>query len=76
MERLAELFDVNRDGRLSLEEVAAGLSAHGSNPAFRGAGPPWDSSDSERERHCARILRKFRENTVAPYDSLPYGSRL
>ena len=32
------------------------------------------ASDSERERHCARILRKFRENTVAPY--LPYGSRL
>ena len=29
------------------------------------------ASDSERERHCARILPKFRENTVAPY-----GSRL
>ena len=34
------------------------------------------ASGSERERHCARILRKFRENTVAPYATLPYGSRL
>ena len=30
---------------------------------------------SER-MYCARILRKFRENTVAPYTTLPYGSRL
>ena len=34
------------------------------------------ASGSERERHCARILREFRENTVAPYTTLPYGSRL
>ena len=31
------------------------------------------ASGSERERHCARILRKFRENTVAPYATLPYA---
>ena len=30
------------------------------------------ASGSERERPCARILRKFRENTVAPYATLPY----
>ena len=28
------------------------------------------ASDSERERHCARFLRKFRENTVVPYATL------
>ena len=31
------------------------------------------ASGSERERHCARILRKFRESTVAPYATLPYA---
>ena len=31
------------------------------------------ASGSERERHCARISRKFRENTVAPYATLPYA---
>ena len=42
--------------------------------AYLAAGKPYFkrcASDSERERHCARVLRKFRENTVAPY-----GSRL
>ena len=37
VERLAELFDVNRDGQLTVEEVAAGLSAHGhAGRALRG----------------------------------------
>ena len=30
-------------------------------------------SDCTRIFHCARILRKFRENTVAPYATLPYA---
>ena len=34
------------------------------------------ASGRERERHCVRILRKLRENTVAPYTTLPYGWRL
>ena len=31
------------------------------------------ASGSQRERPCARILRNFRENTVAPYATLPYA---
>ena len=66
---LREDFD---DARVREGHEAAGAS--GASPTRKKPYFKRCASDSERERHCARFLRKFRENTVAPY--LPYGSRL
>ena len=62
---LREDFD---DARVREEHEAAGAS--GASPTRKKPYFKRCASDSERERHCARFLRKFRENTVAPYPTL------